>query len=295
MTEVAVIDSRYVSRYAEQTLGIQVYKAGVLADADGNDVDVVVRRLDTGTPVTVATGNATRVSTGVYAYTVSGAVTQVVGHYEAVFSYTVDGTADTYALNFAVGEVSPDYDALSPGYKGVVEAVMVRLADLWDNPYGGPHLQSYVQTHFGRNRVAQLLRTALGTLNAYSSPFAFFGFAPAEEFPLDSWGILLEKTLWIEVVKHLRRSYLEQPEVSLGASVARFDRSVYFERWGQILTDEREDMALMLDNFKMAHMGLGTVHVLVSGGAYGNWGPYVDGGGAGEAAARGYWFVRRSF
>jgi hypothetical protein len=43
----------------------------------------------------------------------------------------------------------------------------------------------------------------------------------------------------------------------------------------------------------MAFMGLGNVSVRVSGGVYGNFGPVGWAGGAGEAAARGYFFGGR--
>lgn len=291
MTEVALVDAKYVSRYGDETVGIYVQKNGVLTDADGNDVAVSITDVDAA--VVVASGVATRLSLGTYTYRLSGALTNTAGHYAATFSYTVDAVPDTYAMTYTIGEVTPAYDVLSGGFKDVVESVWVRFADLYDSPYGGPHLQVYMQTHFGRNRLAQLLRQAIGRLNTIAQPTTTYGLGL--DFPFPAWGALLEQALYVEVVKHLVRSYTEVPEVSLGASIARLDRSGYQGRWQIVLGIETEDLERMLDNFKIAHMGLGAVHVLVSGGAFGRFGPTAPGGGAGQAAARGYFAAYRNF
>lgn len=290
MTEVALADARYISRYAEETVGLIIARGDTPRDADGNDVAVVVKN-EAGT--TIASGEATRTALGTYTFDIGGLMTEAEGHYTINFAYTVDGTPDSYSLPYVVGGVSPAYDALAPGFKDIVEAVWVRFADLYDSPFGGPHLQVYLQSHFGRNRLAQLLRMSIGRLNTVAQPHTTYGLE--YEFPFASWGALLEQALYVEVIKHLIRSYTEVPDVSLGASIARFDRSTYQSRWQTVLTMEQEDLTLMMDNFKMAHMGLGSVHVLVSGGAFGRFGPTVPGVGSGQAAARGYLTVRRSF
>lgn len=91
-----------------------------------------------------------------------------------------------------------------------------------------------------------------------------------------------------EVLKHLRRSYVEQPQF-MGGQVTRLDRRDYLQRWGEILEDEEEDLKGQLDSFKIANMGLGKPTVLVSGGVYGRWAPTRL---VGSAAARGIWFNR---
>jgi hypothetical protein len=45
------------------------------------------------------------------------------------------------------------------------------------------------------------------------------------------------------------------------------------QRWGEILRDEQEDLKDALEIYKIAAMGLGRPSVLISGGAFGNWGP----------------------
>jgi hypothetical protein len=282
-----LVERRYVSRYAQETLGLMVYRTGVLADAD-SDVQATYA-VEGG--ATVFTRAAEHSGTGVYSVTLGASDTQTPANYVLTFSYDVGGVADFSMLGIEVGPAAPAYDALSPGFKALIEAVWVKFADLYDSPLGGPHLQVYMQSHFGRNRLAQLLRSALGRLNALSQPHYTYGLD--REFPFDLWGGLLEEALYVEVLKHLVRTYTEQPEVILGTSVSRLDRRDYQQRWMSVLALETEELKEMLDNFRMAHMGLGRVSVLVAGGAYGNYGPQVLPGGAGAAAARGYFFARR--
>ena len=81
----------------------------------------------------------------------------------------------------------------------------------------------------------------------------------------------------------------------LGTSVSRLDRRDYLDRWQRVLEMETQDYKDALGIFKMEYMGLGNVSVLVSGGAYGRFGPLAYPGGFGQAAARGYFFARRVF
>lgn len=213
------------------------------------------------------------------------------GPYLATWGYSLEGVERSDAQGIMVGESAPAYNALSDDLKEIVEQVWLRLSDLFDSPMGGPHLQVYVQTHFGRNRIAQLLSIALGRINTVRQPKQTF--STDKPFPVEQWGALLSTGLYIETLKHLRRSYLEQPN-PVGVNVARLDRSTYSNDWAAILRDEEADYNSMLDLFKIASMGMGSGRVLVAGGAY----PRVHGtthaSVAGRAAARGY-FLSRGF
>jgi hypothetical protein len=175
--------------------------------------------------------------------------------------------------------------------KGVVEAVWMRFADLFDSPGGGPNLMVYFQSRFGRGRIAQLLGVALNRLNIVAQPhttYTLTGPPDGNEFPLAKWGGLLDQATYIEVLKHLIRSYTEQPEAP-GVNIARLDRRDYAQRWQTVLEAEERDYRDMLDNFKIAHMGFSRPRVLVSGGVYGSYGPTRL---AASAAARPrYWMA----
>lgn len=198
------------------------------------------------------------------------------GPYTARWSYQVNGEERIGEQGLLVGPSAPTYDALSPELKDIVDGVWLRLSDLYDSPTGGPHLQVYIQTHFGRNKIAGLLRHAIGRLNTVAQPHQTYD---AATFPIAKWGALLETALYVETLKHLRRSYIEQPQV-VGTQVARLDRSAYAREWAAILAEEERDLRSMLDHFKIASMNLGSGRALVAGGIF----PRISSGAAGLAA-----------
>ncbi len=291
------IDRKYLSRYSRPTFGITVYRDGVAGDADALP-EVSLLTYDNpqqeGTPEVLWTREATRTALGQYEITLGSKDTRTPGEASLGWTYLVDGEEEIYTFDLQVGESAPDYDALPLEWRAIVESVWIKFADLFDSAFGGPNLQTYVQTKFGRNRMAQLLPSALQRLNSASNPHASYGIGPdANSFPFADWGGLLAQSLYIEILKHLIRSYTEIPEAVLATSVSRFDRRDYMQRWEQVLNMEMAEFNTDLSRYRKANMGLGSVSVLVSGGAYGNWGPQVNSAGGGMAAARGYFAVAR--
>lgn len=281
-------ESEYVTQYSTPTLGFVVHKAGVPADADGNAVTVTMDTPD-GTTVLFTTP-ATRSDLGTYEVSLSSADTASPGMYRLTWVYAIDGSPQTFVGLVEVGASSAAFDRLNPGMQAIVESAWIRFADLFDSPTGGPNLQTYFQTRFGRGRMAQLLTIALQRLNTIAQPYMTYtldgqGGAP---FPVAQWGGLLDAALYIEALKHLIRSYVEQPE-AMGVSVARLDRRDYMNRWQTVLDMEQQDFRQQLEVFKIAHMGLGRPRVLVSGGVYGVYAPTRT---AGSAAARPRYWAR---
>lgn len=271
MTSPDLRERQYVSRYANDALGLAVTVQGVPGDVDGQVVTVtLVNEQDNSV---VFTRQATRVGVGLYETALTGDESGVVGNFRVEWDYVLNGVTETYTTYIQIGEVSPSYDRLTPGLKAVVDSVWLRFADLFDSPHGGPNLQTYFQTHFGRERIAQLMRIGAGRLNTMAQPFQTFTVdGPTPSFPLDQWGPLLETSAYIEVLKHLIRSYVEQPAF-IGGNVTRLDRRDYMDRWRSVLEMEEDMFKSQLDVFKIANMGLGKPKVLVSGGVYGRYGP----------------------
>jgi hypothetical protein len=266
-------DRTYVSRYAAADFGLQVMRQGAPGDADG---DVTVALLaDDGTGTVVFSRLADHPGPGQYTVHLTSKDTQTPGPYVLVWTYTVAGSDEEWRVWLEVGKAAPEYDRLADTMKAVIETTWNRFSDLFDYATEGPHLQTYVQSNFGRNRMAQLLKIAVGRLNTASQPYQTYTLDGdgGASFPVQQWGSLLESALYVECLRHLMRSYVEQPDVQGGSGVSRLDRRDYMDRWGTVLQGEQEVLKSQLDTFKIAHMGLGTARVLVSGGAYGRWGP----------------------
>jgi hypothetical protein len=284
-----LVDRRYISRYAQPGFGLKVYRAGALVDADAVPT---VSLLAEGETVPLWTRDAERVEQGSYGITLASTDTAQQMQGTLLWNYVLDAIPQIYGTDLEVGPSAPAYDALSPVWQDIIESVWVKFADLFDSPYGGPNLQVYVQTHFGRNRLAQLLNSALQRLNTASSPHASHDLGGIS-FPFKEWGGLLEDALYLEVVKHLIRSYVEQPEVITGTTFTRTDRRDYMQRWREMYDLETGVFEADLKKYRMANLGLGHFSVLVAGGAYGNYGPSINPGGVGAAAARGYYWTSR--
>lgn len=256
----------YVSRYTQMAFGLHTYVDGANTDPDGSAVTATL--LDADAVAIFTDRPATRISEGVYEITLSSVETATPGTYELQWAYTTGGTPQTYVHPIEVGDSAPAYDSLNDDFKGVVDSIMWKFADLYDSPRGGPHLQVYFQTHYGRGRIAQIMRSTFDKINLLAQPYTSYSIDGPKFFPLDAWGGLLSQYTYIETLKHLIRSYTEQPNPQ-GVTVSWLDRRDYAERWRSILRDEQEDLDNMLEHFKMAHMGLGRPSVLVEGGAFG--------------------------
>lgn len=283
-------DRQYISQNATDPIGLVVHVAGVPTDVDANDV-VVVMTLET-TSTQVFSRNADHPATGTYEVTLTPADTQYIGPVSFTFTYEVGAVPQQYVVYAEVGESSPAYDFLSPVMKDVVDNVWLRFADLFDSPDGGPNLMTYFQSNYSRGRVAQLLRVAVGLLNTTAQPHQTYTLEDGQGgglFPVETWGSLLESALYVECLKHLRRSYVEQPAVIGANGITRLDRRDYMDRWGIVLADEQATLQRQLEVFKIANMNLGRPKVLVSGGVFGRFGPTRV---AGSAAARPRYFTR---
>lgn len=267
----ALGERTYVSQYSIEPVGLVIHKAGVMADADDNQVDVTLASLDD--TVVLFSRPAERTALGTYETLLSSVETAQTGIWKVTWSYEIDAVPQTFVALLEVGGSAPAYDRLDVGFKAIVESAWIRFADLFDSPFGGPHLQVYFQARFGRQRMAQLLQIAVSRMNTISQPHMSYTLDPlVGAFPYAQWGGLLDQLLYIETIKHLIRSYTEQPSAD-SVTVARLDRRDYMQRWRDVLQMETEDATSALEVFKIAHMGLGRPKVLVSGGVYGNYGP----------------------
>ena len=281
-------ERQYVPQYSMPPLQLQIHVAGQVADPDGQAVTAqLLLQNKVGTVAPVNSYTAAWLGTGLYQVVPSSADTSRPSDAELVWAYSISGAPQQYAGLLVIGYANPAYDNLPASMQELVEFVWIRFADLIDSPAGGPNIIAtpYFQAHWSRGRVSQLMTIALGKINAIGQPWSSYtvdGVGGAL-FPVQLWGGLLGTYTYVECVKHLIRSYVEQPAVVGSGSITRLERRDYAERWRAVLRDEEAELKSLLDVFKIRHMGLGNPRVLVSGGTYGRYAPTRI---AGSVAAR---------
>lgn len=294
----SLTEYQYYSQFSMDQIGVVIHVGGVPTDVDNNTMTVTMYPVDWPTipsPATVYSAifsrPAIRQMTGIYQITFLASDTSIPGHYRIDWSFNLNTVAEVISTFIEVGPTQPAYDNLPPEMKQIVEDVWIKFQDGFDSPYGGPNLQIWFQSKFGRGRLAQLLRQTIQHLNTVGQPIDTYTIdgINGPEFPvtgMNNWSGLLNTSLTIEVYKQLMRAYVEDPDIQ-GDVKARVTRRDYLQRWGQMLQIEREEYKDALDNFKITQMFAGSPRVLVSGGVYGNFGPTRL---AGNAAARPrYW------
>lgn len=275
-------DRQYVPQYAIDRIGLSLVRNHVPMDADG---DVLVSMVSEGSGQQVFSRTAVQDGVGDYSTTFNSAETSTPGSYTLLWNYSLDGSPEYFEAGIEIGPASPAYDYLPEDFRNVVEGVVIRLADTIDSPGGGPNLTTYVQSKYGRGRIAELMRIALGRMNTMAQPFQTYTLdgEGGSVFPVAKWGPLLEQLTWIETLKHLIRSYTEQPQFVGSGNVSRLDRRDYTQRWRDVLMEEEEIARDQLQVFKISSMNLGRPAVLISGGVFGRYGPTRM---AGSVAAR---------
>jgi hypothetical protein len=260
----------FISRRSITVVPFNVYDAnGDLVAADAPPT-VSLKNYADDTEVFAARAMSTTATTGVYEDTLSSVETQTPGLFYLEYSYNLSAVPQTWRTDVEIPtHTSSAYEALSDTDKAIVEQTWLRFADMFDSAIGGPHLQEYAQSNFGRERLAQLLQLALNRINTSAQPATTYTLA-AGDFPYTNWGGLLEHSLYIEAIRHLIRSYTEQPNPQ-GLQTVRLDRSNYAQFWRAILSDELPAFESALDNFKIASLNLGRAATLVAGGIYGEY------------------------
>lgn len=109
--------------------------------------------------------------------------------------------------------------------------------------------------------MARLLPDALYKIGATYTPVMNYNEA---NFPFEFHSPLASQALLVESIRHLMRSYVEQP-LPVGSNVTYFDRRDYLNRWQTIYTIENDLLIQWLDLFKMDQIGFGNTASLVGG------------------------------
>jgi len=271
-----------ISRFGIDKIGIRVSGSAGAVDADTSTVSLEIYQesnfddLDPTGPLIITATEGVDIDhpeTGLYTYTITPPVSNVVCLLKAVWTYQVGGVDLTYTEHLQIRDPMPTYDGFSEAEKGVVEMITNLFADAYDSTIGGPHLIEEFQTKFNNERIAQLLQWSVEKMNMSKQPITDWTLSyPGQvvTFPMSYRGLLIMGG-YLEVLRHLVRSYVEQPDIR-NADVAYLDRRDYQQRWKAVLDDEKESYDNMLTLVKRKMMNLGSTSMLVSGGIFGGSG-----------------------
>lgn len=170
--------------------------------------------------------------------------------------------------------IDPFEQVIPEDYMTVADEVWMRLEDIFSSEEGGPWLRDMTLAWFSKEKVPYFVKEALLLIN-YTPPITgldigFFVYVNPN-LPLsggafdpnkneDSF-ILVQATL-IAVIKHLMRSYVEQPD-QIGANIVRETMRDYLQRWQIVLKQEEEAFKSLLTLWKRQFLNFGHSSLLV--------------------------------
>jgi len=160
-----------------------------------------------------------------------------------------------------------DFDAIDPfestGASPIdpwVDMAWRKLEDCFDSEIGGPWLRDMTMARFDKSKMRSLVPEVLLDINVQQPITAFTD----SSFPLDhNGGALLSHGILISTIRHLVRSYSEQPDVD-NSPVGYLDRRRYQETWLKVLEVEDKQYRRVLTLWKRQYFGLGKSKLLVS-------------------------------
>lgn len=251
-----------------------------VSPTDLSSVSFTVRKPD-GTDTTTA-GTINDDGSGFLRYT----ATDQKGLYvwTAQFTY-VSGQKRSYRDEFNVYdplEVPPQSQA-----NQVAEQVWFRLEDCFDSEEGGPWLRDMTLSYFDPTKIEKFIPEGLLEINTYppvtNLDLAYFttdipatdpiilAQDPNAKQPDPDRIVIVQGTL-LAVIKHLMRSYVEQPDLR-GANAVYEDRRDYLQRWQSIYQLEYAEWQRMIALWKRQFLNYGRSSLLIGSKAGRLYGP----------------------
>jgi hypothetical protein len=160
----------------------------------------------------------------------------------------------------------------------IADQVWMRIEDCFDSEEGGPYLRDMTMAYFDKSKVAQFISEGLLLINSWppttTVDLSFFtteiphtdpavlALDPDAKQPDPDQIVIVQATL-LATIKHLMRSYVEQPNV-VGANVVWEDRREYLQRWQTIYTIEQDYFKQLLALWKRQFLAYGKSSLLVN-------------------------------
>lgn len=181
-----------------------------------------------------------------------------IGEYIAMVQFTLDsGEKRSTRVDFAV--IDPFDPPVPSGIDVLVDTTWLLLEDCFDSEEGGPWLRDMTLSYFSKEKIAAFIPFALLDINMVQPPtqlaVADFTTVQNDGAPDPDMAVLAYGTL-IQVIRHLMRSYVEQP-ANMGSEIAFEDRRDYLQRWQLIIQDLQPEYLRLVTLWKRQFLHLG--------------------------------------
>lgn len=199
---------------------------------------------------------------GTAEYIVPDALNSVAGHYIGRAQFTVvSGTGNIKR------SVPVEYDVVdpfsTPGPQPgdpAVDMAWKKLEDCFDSELGGPWLRDMTLARFDRNKVAELAPEVMLEINSVMPQSSY----NMTSFPWNDRDgtALFAQGLLVATIRHLMRSYTEQPTV-MNSTVGYFNREKYQQAWSVMYQIELDRFEKWVQLWKAREYNLSSGSLLV--------------------------------
>jgi len=209
--------------------------------------------------------------------------TDRIGHHIVVATFAlVDGTIKSTRCDF---EIFDPFEIVDTPLRIIADGVWTKLEDCFDAENEGPWVQDMTLHFFREEKMEKFINDALFDIN-YQNPPTSVGvgdFVPTSTTINANYPLLVQG-VFVQVLRHIMRSYVEQP-LPTGANIAYQDRRDYLQRWQGMYELELEQYRRWLSLWKRGFLQLGHSKLLVSAKA----GRLIPAPMRARSVGRGYW------
>lgn len=163
----------------------------------------------------------------------------------------VPGTGSYYDFPTLPGSAT-----LSPEQQTILDLAWLKVEDGFDSMPGGPYLYEVSKQQFNEQKMALLMPYALGRIN-FTIPNPPTPAFDLDTFPYAQHHVLFAQAMVLEIILHLIRSYVEQPDPLGSGNITWLSRKEYEQRWQEVYKLEQEQFMNMLRVFKRSQLNLG--------------------------------------
>jgi len=223
----------------------------------------VLKPSDNPTTPTVAGAAGTVIADGTGQYVVSSGVNNEEGEYRAyaTFTYNVDTLTGLKKTVPVFYDVIDAFERTGPHVSDpYIDQAWLKLEDCFDSEFGGPWLRDMTMRVFDKTKLRSLTPEVLLAVNQQM---------PYSDWTLDSFpytqgdaGALFAQGALVSAIRHLMRSYTEQPDV-MSSPVAFMDRKRYQQAWKLQYDVEEKLFERWLNRWKLREYDLTHAAVLL--------------------------------